>query len=276
MRSAGNLLHRSLCDSMIIALIIVFIFQSLSKLFFGADYLVNFFGCSVAGASSWYVWTLISYGFLHGEPWHLVLNLLGIHFIGRPVERILGTRPTIFFCLASLLFGALFWLPISQGSSVLLGFSAVVLAALAFYCLNQPHQPITLLLLFVLPLRLKPLWVLVATACLETYGLIFHEAHGMSNVAHSAHLGGMSCGALAFLLHRKKISIPLKVRFVSSSQSLKTPSSKPSSYKVDLDGGLDVHVETDRILDKINEFGFGSLTTSEKKTLEKAKKLLRK
>ena len=34
--------------------------------------------------------------------------------------------------------------------------------------------------------------------------------------------------------------------------------------------------ETDRILDKINSKGFGSLTIEEKETLEKAKKLLDK
>jgi hypothetical protein len=38
---------------------------------------------------------------------------------------------------------------------------------------------------------------------------------------------------------------------------------------------MDMQAEVDRILDKINEQGFGSLTDNEKQTLEKAKGLLK-
>jgi hypothetical protein len=50
----------------------------------------------------------------------------------------------------------------------------------------------------------------------------------------------------------------------------------PAGYSVNLDDREMVEQEVDRILDKINEKGFGSLTEDEKRTLDKAKSLLGK
>ena len=46
------------------------------------------------------------------------------------------------------------------------------------------------------------------------------------------------------------------------------------SYAVDFSNQHSLQAEVDRILDKINENGFGSLTQDEKNTLDKAKGLL--
>ena len=51
---------------------------------------------------------------------------------------------------------------------------------------------------------------------------------------------------------------------------------KTKKFRVNFGESPSIKEETDRILDKINEKGFGSLTDSEKETLEKAKKLLGK
>jgi hypothetical protein len=50
---------------------------------------------------------------------------------------------------------------------------------------------------------------------------------------------------------------------------------KESNFKVNFSSSVDMQVEVDRILDKINEQGFGTLTEKEKQTLEKAKGLLK-
>ena len=55
----------------------------------------------------------------------------------------------------------------------------------------------------------------------------------------------------------------------------RTPAVKPSSgYAVDLSDQRALQEEVDRILDKINDKGFGSLSQKEKNTLDKAKGLL--
>ena len=49
--------------------------------------------------------------------------------------------------------------------------------------------------------------------------------------------------------------------------------SSKTNYRVNF-GDSSLKAETDRILDKINDKGFGSLTVAEKETLEKAKKVV--
>ena len=46
------------------------------------------------------------------------------------------------------------------------------------------------------------------------------------------------------------------------------------SYKVNRGKRNELQIEVDRILDKINATGFGSLTDSEKQTLDHAKDIL--
>jgi hypothetical protein len=52
-------------------------------------------------------------------------------------------------------------------------------------------------------------------------------------------------------------------------------SKNPTECKTKFTSTGDLQKEVDRILDKINDLGFGSLNSDEKKTLEKAKELLR-
>ena len=109
---------------------------------------------------------------------------------------------------------------------------------------------------------------------LELYGFIFSELQNTSNIAHSAHLGGMIAGFILSTSFGKSIVLP-KFSFKSS----KTKSSKQKSavsvtdYSIDSEVTDDLEIQVDKILDKINEKGFGSLTDREKSLLEKAKSL---
>ena len=60
----------------------------------------------------------------------------------------------------------------------------------------------------------------------------------------------------------------------TSRPSKKNKIKKPN-FKVNLSSSTDIQVEVDRILDKINDQGFGALSEKEKHTLEKAKGLLK-
>ena len=137
------------------------------------------------------------------------------------------------------------------------------------FCLLRPNQPISLLLFFILPITVKPKWILWGTLALEVYGLLQTEIHSFGGIAHSAHLGGMFCG-LFFTYRNPGESNSLYVKFSHSSTFAKQKLPK-SKYKVNFSKNETIREETDRILDKINSKGFGSLTIEEKETLEKAK-----
>jgi hypothetical protein len=159
------------------------------------------------------------------------------------------------------------------------------MACLSFYCLKQPDNPITLLLFFILPCKLKPRWILIGVLTVEIYGFLFSEINASSAIAHSAHLGGLSAGAIVFLFLRSGREFPHFILKINPSNRISKSVKagwKDSSinvdkntYQVNFSNSAELQREVDRILDKINEFGFGALTQDEKLTLDKAKGLLR-
>lgn len=231
-------------------------------------------------------WTLATYGFLHDVsqtfPFHLLFNLLGIYFIGKVLEHYLTPRQlgTLFF--GCVLAGAIVWLATNWGQEgpTLIGASAGVLGLLTYFCMNRPNEPVTFLLFFVIPVTMKPKWLAWGVFGVEMYLFLGSELRGTSSVAHSAHLGGM-LGAVLFYRFSMGMSLPMpkffrQVKTVppphSKPQSTHNPFSKPKS-SVDKDN---LQREVDRILDKINEKGFGALTQQEKRTLDEAKDVLRR
>ena len=271
-----NLTPRLKCitDFLILSLIVSFIFQSILKLF-GVDLsILRSFGFSLESVMSGLVWTFFSYSFLHEGPLHLLFNILGIHFISRNIEYSLTRDSYIMLFLLSVLFGSITWLAFNLDGGFLIGTSAFVMASLTRFCLMRPDNPITFLLFFVLPLSLKPRYLLMGVVGLELYGFIFSELQNTSNIAHSAHLGGMIAGFILSTSFGKSIVLP-KFSFKPS----KTKSSNQKSavsvtdYSIDSEVTDDLEIQVDKILDKINEKGFGSLTDREKSLLEKAKSL---
>jgi membrane associated rhomboid family serine protease len=283
MQSPSDLLRRSFCDQLIIILISCFVLQSISSLIFGSREVNHLFGFGFKNLSDGHIWTLFTYGLVHDGPLHLIVNLLGIHFIGRPVEDFIGRKKFKYFIVSSLFFGAISWFVFnSDDYQYLVGASAIVLACLCFFCILHPNQPITLLLFFIVPVNIKPKWVLLGTLVLEIYGFMTTEIGGNGGIAHSAHLGGMLCGAVTTFIIQRKFIFPYRFKFINTDHKQKGGSTlSRSSYiskkiRVNFIDNLSIKAETDRILDKINEKGFGSLTSLEKETLEKAKKLLDK
>lgn len=272
---------RSPVDLLILTLISTFILQSLVELV-SQDYtnlIFQYFSFSPEGLFSLLIWTPLSYVLLHDGPVHLIMNLLGLFFIGRSVENLIGNQNFYYLCIFGSTLGALNWFFFNSLGSSLVGSSAIVMACLTYFCLRKPDDEITLLLFFVLPCRLKPRWILLGVLAIEVYGFIFSELTQSTGIAHSAHLGGMIGGCFVFLYLQSGKEFP-HITFKKSSNTSnifqKSSNRKVSkvSYKVNISNPVDLQREVDRILDKINDEGFGSLTNDEKLTLEKAKGLL--
>lgn len=280
MKSPNHLFSRSFCDQLIILLISCFLLQAIFGLILSLSTINNIFAFGISNIKNGYVWSVLTYGLLHDGPLHLLFNLLGIHFIGRPVEELLGRPQFITLTVIALIMGLIAWLPFNNSpQQYIVGASAIVLGTLCIFCLRNPNQPITLLLFFILPITIKPKWVLCGTLVLELYGFLFTELSGYGGIAHSAHLGGMFAGLLFFLHNKGSLGFPLSFKFITSTKSRTSKVSRKhmgSRYRVNFGAASSLKEETDRILDKINEKGFGSLTDSEKETLENAKKLLGK
>ncbi len=250
-------------------------------------FLTDWFAFSSGNFKELKVWTVVSYAFLHSTTtiMHILGNMLGLFFMGRIIEPLLGKQQFLLLYFSGAVVGALTYLVFHfSGNNTVVGASAAVFALVSFFCLRFPERPITLLLFFVIPLTIKPKWLFWGLLGYSIYALIFTELLGNAHVAHSAHLGGFLVGVLYFRYiyngqhssfmgasERPTIEVPewFKRRKKTEAQT---------SYSVNrpTTSNEDLQKEVDRILDKINASGFGSLSDAEKATLDRAKDILSK
>ena len=267
----------------------VFILQQVMNVFFPAmsgkenRLMSDWFALSGQSFRELKVWTILSYSFLHSTAgfFHIFGNMLGLFFLGRIIEPLIGKERFLGLYLGGALIGGLVYLFFHfSDSGPVIGASAAVMAILALFCLLYPERPITLLLFFILPVTVKPKWVFWGSLVISIGGILFYELPGQSYVAHSAHLGGMLAGIFYFRYMHDRPN-----PFFSSGKpyaSVEQPAwykrrkkKEPGpNYKVNRTERDNLQREVDEILDKINSTGFGSLTEYEKQTLDRAKDIL--
>ena len=279
--------------TLLLITIAVFVVQQVLNVFFPSFgsgqnfFMAEWFALSSQNFTSLKVWTILSYGFLHSTSgfFHILGNMLGLFFIGRILEPIMGRERFLMLYLGSILVGGFLYLAIHfNDPSIVVGASAAVFGIMALFCLLRPEQPITLLLFFVLPITVKPKWVLRVGLGISVAGLLFYELPGSSPMAHSAHLGGILSGFLYFQFFHKAAPQPSWMPSSNSQQSMKLPkwfkkkksrlAKQQISYTVNRTDRDAMQKEVDQILDKINASGFASLTEKEKRTLDDAKDFL--
>lgn len=290
----------SVVTTLIVITVAVFVLQQVLNVFFPETrvgenrFLTDWFALSGQNFKDLKVWTILSFAFLHSTAgfFHILGNMLGLYFIGRIVEPLVGRSRFLLLYFASSLVGGIVYLlfhfndpaigqiggePVFQA---MIGASASVMGILAFFCLLYPERPITLLLFFIIPITMKPKWVFWGSLIISVGGLLLYELPNQSPVAHSAHLGGLIAGMLYYrFFHNRSIGL-------FNAQQPKTTVEPPAwfkrrkktephiSYKVNRSNREALQSEVDRILDKINESGFGSLTDDEKQILDRAKDIL--
>lgn len=259
----------------------VFIGQAILDIWFHKPYIEIIGALSPKTFKEGYIWTFLTYGFLHGSFLHIFFNMLVIFFLGRILEPILGSKRFLQVYLSSIVVGGITWLLVNYGKSeMLVGASAGGFGLMTFFCLMHPDRPITVLLFFIIPLTIRPRILLWSLLIIEAFLLFFYEIPGRTIVASSAHLGGILAGFITFQLYihnllqtsfsKVKIESPIWLKGKVIHKANK------AQFTLNIGNKESLKQEVDRILDKINHEGFGSLTQEEKDTLEKAKDILKK
>ena len=274
------------------AMVAGFILQNVFWRWFGSRAGVSFDGAlelSIDGLRSGRVWVLVTYGFLHSTVnfLHIVGNLLGLYFLGRELLPLLGNKRFLHLFLGAILLGGLTWTAVNwnYGGAVIGASAGVAALLIVFACLN-PNQPITLLLFFILPVTIKPKYLAYGLLTMDAVGFLFWEVSGSPSpmgYAHSAHLGGMAAGWIFFrYVHQREWDSPDRSSSIELPRWLRrTKHTAAPAYKVNVPPPAprsheELRAEVDRILDKINHSGFGSLTAEEKRTLDEARDTLGK
>jgi membrane associated rhomboid family serine protease len=147
-------------------------------------------------------WQVVTYSFLHGNPLHLMVNMLGLFMFGSEVERVLGDRRMVAYYLVSVLTAALAQLIMSALASgppyPTVGASGGVFGLLLAYGMFFPHR---MVMLIFPPIPMPARVFVIFYAALELYlGVTGTQA----GVAHFAHLGGMLGGFVMLRRWRRR------------------------------------------------------------------------
>ncbi|MBK8476101.1 MAG: rhomboid family intramembrane serine protease [Opitutaceae bacterium] len=235
------------------------------------------------------IWVFLTYSFLHDPEnlFHLVLNALSILFIGRLLLPVLGRDRLLLAYAGAVLAGGLLWLAVNftdPSHPVLLGASGGSYGLLALFCCQFAYERMTILLFFIIPVTVIPRYMLMIVGGIETLFFLFTELFHVgarSPYAHSAHVAGMLAGIMAYRAMRQTGE---DEGFAESRPPIELPAWMKKKALPEADGPTkpkiparqDLKAEVDRILDKINITGFGSLTAEEKRTLDQARNLMSK
>ncbi len=202
-------------------------------------------------ASIFEVWRWVTYQYLHADVIHIFFNMIGLYFLGPPLERLWGPKKFfIFYTFCGVVAGVGFaLLQIMTGQSFpLIGASGSVLGCIAACAILFP-QMMLILLFFPVPIRVAA--VLLAVL----YGLTVLADRNLSNAAH---LAGMA-GAVIWIYGERRGLLANRPR-----------RSRQGAWQQRIQRMQEEERRVDQILDKIRVQGMGSLTWSEKRFLKRA------
>jgi len=257
--------------------------------------------------TAWVVGVLVAFFILGLIQESAKANFLGVLVISSEklaVEREHGPRALLATLAAGTLFGAFAWALTGLGgdrSGLLVGISSGVYALMLVALLDKLDHQITLLLFFFLPVTLKVRWLLIAITLFTVLGWAFAELPGRhawpqwhaawdDSIAHSAHLGGLVLGWLAYRrLNQTNLRVQDAQGYVNTSDSDDASAIARDAYAAEeISSGTNneakspanltkgqARAELDTLLDKISAGGFGSLTVGEKRRLEELSARLR-
>lgn len=279
----------------LITLVIAYVVQCVAHWSFDSNFVETHFGLSWQAIREFKLWTIFTYAILHdpNSPFHLLFNALAAFFLGRYIQTQMGSKNFIKLTLGSMLIGGIAWLishiAYSSKPHLLIGFSAAVTGYLAVFCLKNWFERIRMMLFFVLPIETTGKILFFSFLAFEVGFFLAVEVwrgYGLWGIAHSAHLGGILAGwaffryALGESIHGRLYSMPQAEgpHWYQRRPSVVAPAFK---QKVNVSRGPKsanskvIKAEVDRILDKINDKGFGALSPEEREILDKAREILK-
>jgi membrane associated rhomboid family serine protease len=239
------------------------------------------------GPSSFYVWQLLTYQFMHGSFTHILFNMFMLWMFGMEIENMMGSKKFLIFYLVCGVGAGLVQLliPPLMGEAVgpTIGASGAVFGIMIAFAMYFPDRYI--LLYFLIPIKAK--YMIAFLVVIE-----FLSVGNQSLIAHFAHIGGAATAFIFILIDRKN-----RLGVSSMFDSIKRPRNTFSSsgfgrtfgsrktkhddiedakfYDINdstRDNDVITQDDIDRILDKISQSGYQNLTDREKKILFEASK----
>lgn len=214
--------------------------------------------------------SFLTHGFTHASLrgpgrgiMHILMNMFVLWMFGRHVEAELGrTRFLVMYLTSIILCGLLtvLWhLAWNEQTPGMVGASGAVSTILIYFVFLAPQARV---IFFIFPM---PAWVMGLMIVAWDFIGGFNPN---DNIAHEAHLFGAGLGAAFFYL-----GVPGFSGITSLQRWWRQRKFRVVQANEEKDQSL--AADADRILEKVNQSGYDSLTPREKKTLEKYSRTLR-
>lgn len=172
--------------ALIIANVAVFLLETV----LGSWFLLLFGLQPLAVVQSFALWQLVTYMFLHGGVFHILMNMFVLWMFGTELERTWGSREFVRFYFVCGIGAGLLTVLVSPGSGIpVVGASGAIYGLLLAYGLMFPTRIIYLYLL--IPMQAKYFVLLIGAVTF--YASLSGPGDG---IAHMTHLGGMLFGYL--------------------------------------------------------------------------------
>lgn len=228
-------------------------------------------------------WSLISYGFLHFDFFHILFNMIWLYWFGRIVLNLFsGKRLLTLYMLGAMSGGLLFALsyslfPVFQDMrGYLIGASGAVTAIMIFIATYTPNTEVRIftftLKLWHIALFLFVFDLLRIPSSGNAGGLLAHVGGGVFGYSYAIQLlkgndiGKWFENLMDWIANLFKPQAKKPFKKVHRTKRPKAQKSSSSSSKSDKQKRIDA------ILDKIGKSGYDSLTKEEKDFLFKAGK----
>ncbi|HEV7867861.1 MAG TPA: rhomboid family intramembrane serine protease [Chthoniobacteraceae bacterium] len=223
------------------------------------DLLWHWLALDRAGLQAGHYWKFLTYPLLHQNPVHLIGNMLLLYFAGREVEPIIGARHFAgIYALGTIVGGAVQCLVMPDVPVV--GASAAVTAIVVAFTTILPELEVTVLMFFVLPLRLRAKYLTLALVVMS--GLLW----ATFTVPMVGPAGMLAASVLAwFYVKQLGFGNPLAIQryiFNRRQRAARLDRMTPEQF---------ISAEIDPILDKISRDGMHSLSRAERKILERGR-----
>lgn len=218
-------------------------------------------------------WSLISYFFLHLGFTHILWNMLFLYWFGKIIQDNIGNNAVISLYVLGGIIGGLSYMALFNiipyydnriSESLMLGASAGVFSIVAGSATLLPNY--TFYLLFLGPIRIKYIALFYIL-------LSFLDVTGSNAGGEIAHLGGAMIGYLFIRQLQNGVNmgegIINIINFFNKEKNKKTEENYSPTEETKYDISQD---EIDKILDKISESGYSSLSKNEKEKLFNASK----
>ncbi len=188
--------------NLIIINVVVFIFQLLLDSLIparGISQFTTFFALIPREFMNGYVWQGITYMFLHGGFFHLLINMYILWMFGRELEYLWGTKEFYKYYFICGIGAAIIYSLFNSNSTIpVVGASGAIFGILLAFGITFPRTKLIIFPLLI-PLDAKyAVWIFGILELLYTF-------EGGGNVAHLAHLGGLAVGYIYLRWKRRKL-----------------------------------------------------------------------